>query len=143
MLVRFHETILTVKSVCSSENKFQIFLLKLQFYHFSINWKFLRSYIERSTLFVKEQSLPQTAPTNDAFFNRNWAGACWNRWAGPLALDVGLLCKNKKQEDQRGTRPLPLRCLSQFFPKEKINCLESEFSAYVCISFTDGVVWYL
>ena len=70
--------------------------------------------------------------TDDAFFNRNWAGACWNHWAGSLALDVGLLCKNKKQRGSARARPLPLRCLSQFFPdEEKINCLESEFSAYL------------
>ena len=30
---------------------------------------------ERSSLFVKELSFPQTAPTDDAFFNRNWARA--------------------------------------------------------------------
>ena len=71
-------------------------------------------------------------PFDDAFFNRNWAGACWNRWAGLLALDVGLLYKNKKQRGSAGARPLPFRCLSQFFPDvEKINCLESEFSAYL------------
>ena len=70
--------------------------------------------------------------TDDAFFNRNWTRAYLNRWAGPLALDVGLLCKNKKQRVSAGARPLPLRCLSQFLPgKEKINCLESEFSAYL------------
>ena len=40
------------------------------------------SVTERSALFVKELSFPQTTPTDDAFFNRNWAGACWNRWAG-------------------------------------------------------------
>ena len=68
----------------------------------------------------------------DAFFNWNWAETCWNRWAGPLALDVGLLCKNKKQRGSAGARPLPLRCLSQFLAgKEKINCFESEFSAYL------------
>ena len=42
----------------------------------------ISSVTEISTLFVKEPSFPQTAPTDDAFFNRNWAGACWNRWAG-------------------------------------------------------------
>ena len=81
-----------------------------------------------SALFVKELLFPQTAPTDDAFFNQNWAGAGWNRWVGPLALDVGLLFKNKKQRGSAGARPLPLRCLSQFFPdEEKINCLKSEF----------------
>ena len=57
---------------------------------------------------------------------------CWNHWAGPLALDVGLLCKNKKQRGSAGARPLPLQCLSQFFSdEEKITCLESEFSVYL------------
>ena len=27
-------------------------------------------------MFIKELSFPQTAPIDDAFFNRNWAGAC-------------------------------------------------------------------
>ena len=40
------------------------------------------SVTERSALFLKELSFPHTTPTDDAFFNRNWAGACWNRWAG-------------------------------------------------------------
>ena len=65
---------------------------------------------------------------------------CWNRWAGPLALDVGLLCKNKKQRGSVGARPLPLRCLSQFFPdEEKINCLESEFSTYLSPTGWPGI----
>ena len=45
---------------------------------------------------------------DDAFFNWIWAEACWNRLAGPLALDVGILCKNKKQRGSAGARPLPL-----------------------------------
>ena len=50
-----------------------------------------------------------------------------NCWAGPLALGIGLLCKNKKQKGLAGARPLPLRCLSQFFPlEENINCLGNE-----------------
>ena len=55
-------------------------------------------------------------------------GRNWNcRWAGPLALDVGLPCKNKKERGLAGARPLPLRCLSQFFPvEENINCLRNE-----------------
>ena len=40
------------------------------------------SVTEGSALFVKELSFPQTMPTDDAFFNRNWAGGCWDRWAG-------------------------------------------------------------
>ena len=88
------------------------------------------SVIERSSLFVKEPSFPQTAPTDDAFFNRNWA-----------ALDAGLLCKNKKPKGLAGARPLPLRCLSQLFSTEKkISCLGNEV---LCVPFTDGVAWYL
>ena len=53
---------------------------------------------------------------------------CWNCWAGPLSLDVGLLCKNKKQKGSARAHLLPLRCLIQFFPgEEKMNCLGNEF----------------
>ena len=41
------------------------------------------SVIEKSVIFVKELSFLQTAPTDDVFFNRNWARACRGRWAGP------------------------------------------------------------
>ena len=69
---------------------------------------------------------------DDAFFNRNWAGTCWNCWVGLLALDVGLLYKNEKPRASTGARPLSLRCLSQFLTdEEKINCLKSKFSAYL------------
>ena len=55
-------------------------------------------------------------------------GRNWNcRWASPLALDVGLLYKNKKERGSTEARPLPLRCLSQFFSvEENINCLGNE-----------------
>ena len=89
--------------------------------------KLLSSVTERSTLFLKELSFSQTTPTDDAFFNRNWAGACWNRWASPLAMDAAFPCKNKKERGSAGARPLPLRCLSQFFPmEENINYLGKE-----------------
>ena len=46
---------------------------------------------------------------------------------GPLALDVELHFKNKKERGSAGARPLPLQCLSQFFPAgENINCLGNE-----------------
>ena len=99
------------------------------------------SVTERSSLFVKKLSVPQTAPTDDVFFNRNWAGACWDRWAGPLAMDAVLPCKNKKQRGSAGACPLPLRCLSQFFPVERKDQLLRERMFYV--PFTDGVTWYL
>ena len=43
-------------------------------------------------MFLQELSFPQTAPTDDAFFNWNWAGACGGCLAGPglLAGWVGL-----------------------------------------------------
>ena len=97
------------------------------------------SVAERLTLFVKELSFPQTAPTDYAFFNRNWVGACWNRWvgtgtvAGPVrwlwTLDSSAKTRNK--EDRWGLAPLPLRCLSQFFlVEETINCLGNEVLAH-------------
>ena len=92
------------------------------------------SVTERSALFVKELSFPQTAPTDDAFFNRNWVGACWDLWADPLALDAALPYKNKKQRGSTGACPLSLRCLSQDqLLRERM----------FCVPFTDGVAWYL
>ena len=69
-------------------------------------------------------------------------GLCGNCCAGPLALDVGFLCKNEKPKGSTGARPLPLRCLSQFFflVGEKTNCLGDEV---LCVPFTDEVAWYL
>ena len=52
------------------------------------------SVTEKSVIFVKELSFPQTEPTDDAFFNWNWAGACRGRRAGPGLLagwDAGFL----------------------------------------------------
>ena len=40
------------------------------------------SVTEESVMFMKELSFPQTTPTDDAFVNRNWAGAC-----GVVGLD--------------------------------------------------------
>ena len=45
-------------------------------------------------MLIKELSFPQTVPTDDPFFNRNWDGAWRGRWAGPGLLvgwDVGSL----------------------------------------------------
>ena len=44
------------------------------------------SVTEKSVIFIKELSFPQTAPTDDAFFNWNWAGACGGCWVGPELL---------------------------------------------------------
>ena len=60
-------------------------------------------------------------------------------WAGPLALGVGLLCKNKKQKGSAGARPLPLRCLSLLFPvEENINCLGNEVLCICLCTFHRG-----
>ena len=77
---------------------------------------------------------------DDAFFNRNWAEACWDRWAGtgiitgPVrwlwALDSS--AKRYKQRGSVGACLLPLRFLSQFFSDERKNqLLEGECSAYL------------
>ena len=45
-------------------------------------------------MFIKELSFPQTASTDDAFFNRNLAGAWRGHWARPGLLvgwDAGSL----------------------------------------------------
>ena len=67
---------------------------------------------------------------------RNWRYS----WAGPLALDAGLLCKSKKQRGSAGARPLPLRCLSQFFLDERKDQLLRR--RMFCVPFTDGVIAY-
>ena len=85
------------------------------------------SVAERSALFVKELSFPQTAPADDAFFQSElgWSvletlGRNWNyRWVGPLALELDSSTKTRKNKGRRGLRPWPLRCLSQLFPAER------------------------
>ena len=71
------------------------------------------SVTEKSVIFVKELSFPQTAPTDDVFFQSDWAGACGGRWAGPGLLlgwsagtSVALLYKNKKEEEPAGALPV-------------------------------------
>ena len=50
-----------------------------------------------------------------------------------------LLCKNKKQKGSAGARPLPLRCLSQFFHVEgNINCLGD---GVMCICLCTFHLW--
>ena len=80
--------------------------------------------VERSALFVKELSFPQTAPTDDVFFfNRTglerigvvgpeirlllgWSTGSRCGIAGLQALDVALLYKDKKEEGSAGASPL-------------------------------------
>ena len=51
--------------------------------------------------------------SDDAFFQPDWAGACWGHWAGSGLLlgwsagtGVALLCKNKKEEWPAGASPV-------------------------------------
>ena len=74
---------------------------------------------------------PQTAPTDDAFFNR--AGleriGVIGQEIGLQALDVAsLVCmlwmwhssaNTRKEKGRRGLRPWPLQCLSQFLAERK------------------------
>ena len=103
------------------------------------------SIVERSALFVKELSFPQTAPTDDAFFNRNWARACWNRWAGPARS--GCWTPLQKQEIKRiggggggGSHVASLMPKSVPSEERKDQLLRR---LIFCVPFTDGVAWYL
>ena len=77
-------------------------------------FRLIPSVTERSDLFQKELSFPHTPPTDDAFFftGLDWSGLQsldrnWNcRWASPLALDGGLLCKNKKEGGSARASPV-------------------------------------
>ena len=71
------------------------------------------------------------------FFNWNWDGACWDCWADPLALDAALPCKKQETKRIGGARPLPLRCLSQFFPVERKDQLLR--GRMFSVPFTDGL----
>ena len=56
------------------------------------------------------------------------------------SANSGCLAPMQKQEAKRigGDRPLPLRCLSQFFSvEEKINCLGNEF---LCVPITPQII---
>ena len=68
-------------------------------------------------------SFPQTAPTDDAFFQPDWAGACWIigpeiglllGWSAGSgcgandlqSLNMALLCKDKKKKRPAGASPI-------------------------------------
>ena len=75
--------------------------------------KLIPSVFERSALFVKEMSFPQTAPTDDAFFNRTElerVGVVGPELGLLLGWSAGssvaLLCKNKKEEGSAGASPV-------------------------------------
>ena len=112
------------------------------------------SITERLVLLVKELSFPQTAPTDDAFFNRTGLerirvvrldfDCCW---AGLQALDrragdrfaAGLVCrlcvwhsfaKIRKKVGRQGLHPWPLRCLSQFLAERKDRLLRGQMRTF-------------
>ena len=110
-------------------------------------FELIPSVTERSVLLVKEMSFPQTAPTDDAFFNRTGMecigvigldlDCCWaslqalDRRAGDRSA-AGLVCrlwvwhsstKTRKKVGRQGLRPWPLRCLSQFLTERKDRLL--------------------
>ena len=85
--------------------------------------KLIPSVTEKSVIFVKELSFPQTAPTDDAFFQpelgwsvlgslgRTWTVVDWSEGSRSsglnlLALDVALLCKNKKEGGSARASPV-------------------------------------
>ena len=87
--------------------------------------------------------------TDDAFFNRNWAGACWDRWTetGTAARPVrwlwmmrSLAKKKSNKGGSSGACPLPLQCLSQLTDERKDQLLRGRM---FYIPFSDGVAWYL
>ena len=64
------------------------------------------------------------APTDDAFFNRNWAGACWNRWAGTGTFAwpvrwLWTLDSSAKQETKRIGEGSPVAAP---MPKSVLSC---------------------
>ena len=68
----------------------------------------------------------------------------WHRWsagsrcgtAGLQALDMALLCKDKKgRKGRRGFRPWPLRCLSQFLSEGKDRLLRGRMSSISLCTF--------
>ena len=102
---------------------------------------------------------------DDAFFNRDWAGACRGRWAEPrLMLDRSTGCassglgydcccadqrvlngqastkRTRKKGGRRGLCPWPLRCLSQFLSERKERLLRL---LRIGVPFTDGEDMYL
>ena len=70
-----------------------------------------------------------------------WSAGSGYGTTGLQSLDVTLLCKDKKErKGRRGFRLWPLRCLSQFLSERKDRLLRGRMS---CVTFTDGVAWYL
>ena len=48
------------------------------------------------------------------------------------------LQKTSKKKGRRGFRPWPLRCLSQFLPEKKIDCIKGE-----CVAYLSSMGWHV
>ena len=115
---------------------------------------------------MKELSFPQTAPTDDAFFQPElgWS-VCgsldWTKtadglnWRMPDLLGWGRIAamlvyrlwmrhsparRNRRKKGRRGLRPWPLRCLSQIFSERKERMLRL---LSIGVPFIDGLSMYL
>ena len=126
--------------------------------------KLIPSVIEKLVIFIKELSFPQTAPTDDAFFQPelgwsvfgllgwSWADTglvCRPYVVGPgvglllLLLLIGRLWmwyspagRTRRKKCRRELCPWPLRCLSQCLYERKKRLLRR---LRIGVPFTDGV----
>ena len=117
-------------------------------------------------MFMKELSFPQTAPTDDAFFQPElgwsaWGSLGWTKTADGLywrmldRLGWGRVAatlvyrlrmrhsparRTRRKKGRRGLRPWPLRCLSQILSgrNERMPRLLS-----IGVPFIDGLSMYL
>ena len=117
-------------------------------------------------MFMKELSFPQTAPTDDAFFQSElgwsvWGSLGWTRtadglnWRMPDRLGWGRIVamlvyklrmrhsptrRTKRKKGRRGLRPWPLRCLSQILSERKKRMLRL---LSIGVPFIDELSMYL
>ena len=117
-------------------------------------------------MFMKELSFPQTAPTDDAFFQPElgwgvWGSLSWTKTADGLnwrmldRLGWGRIAvmlvyrlrmrhspvrRTRRKKGRRGFRPWPLRCLSQILSERKERML---ILLSIDVPFIDGLSMYL
>ena len=59
-------------------------------------------------------------PIDDAFFQPDWARACWSRWAGPglmLGWSIGSGCGSSLQKEQEREGPAGASPVAAPMPK--------------------------
>ena len=98
--------------------------------------------------------IPLSISSDDAFFNRNWAGEFRGRWAKPglmlnrstgrassgQILDTALPARRtRRKKGRRGLRPWPLQCLSQILSERE------RMLGLLCngVRFSGGAALYL